>query len=940
MKKITLANIPSSVYRLQVNESFPLKKAIEILPYLVDLGIEGIYLSPIFECTSTHGYDITNPNRLNPLLGTMQDFEEFCQALVKADLKLVLDTIPNHMGIRGGKNKWWLNVCEYGKDSSFAPFFDINWNPEKQKLKDKVLLPILNSAYGYVLENQQFSLYWEDGFWITYGDHHLPIAPHTYKLIIECGNQAASANQSEWAECIAICNELSRLEKEEVQKITKIEAQKKCLVDLYNRSEYIRKRFEEQLLCINGNKDDPASFDALHELLEKQFYRLSYWGVAGQEINYRRFFNINDLIAIRIENEEVLNTHHEWLFELLRNQKVQGLRIDHPDGLYDPVRYFERLQARGPEFVVAEKILNVKETLPENWPVEGSVGYDFLNLITGLFIQNHNEEQFDQIYEKFIGKDIDFKTLLYERKLAFIISEMAGEIHFLASLLDELSDKSRYYRDFTRIDLQHALVHTIACFPVYRTYITKAEGASKQDKAYVTQAIEMAKTKAPEIDPSIFQYLKGVLLFEYEHLGKDEAQAAMDIALRFQQLTGPVMAKGLEDSVYYIYNRLISLNEVGSNPKYFGSSKTDFHQFNKEKLSKWPLGYLATSTHDTKMSEDVRMRINVLSELAQKWLKIADLWQKMNQKLKKNTKVGLTPDSNTEYYIYQMLLGIWPQIEKEKDLPAFLEHIWTCLRKVIREAGIYTNWKRPNEEYETAVKEFLFALLSESRDNTFYPSFLHFHEEISLYGMLNTLSAFVLKIGSCGISTVYQGNEEFKYNLMDPDNRRACDFETLKAKLQVLPQLNDKSQMTAYAPFALDPTKRHQLKLFIARSSLHFRKQHKELFLQGEYISLPVHENKGENVIAFLRKYKDEEAIVITGRFYSQISEEHKLPIGESQWGSTKLSLPDDIETKEFFDIFTGKALKVQIKNKIPTLALAEIFESLPFTILSNKECS
>ena len=943
--KTSLLNIPSSVYRLQLNAAFPLKKAIALLPYLEALGIDGIYCSPIFECASSHGYDVTNPNRLNPDLGTMEEYEEFCSQLKKRGLKQVLDIVPNHMGIKEGKNEWWLSVCQYGPDSPYGEFFDINWKPEKKELENKILLPILNNHYHYILEDQKLTLIWKDGFWICFYNYRLPITPHTYYLILECLVDTLSAptesNEREWAECLAIYHELKRIEVEEKNKITKFELQKQCLIALYNRSEYVRFRFDQVITLLNGEKGDAKSFDLLHELLERQFYRLSYWGVAGQEINYRRFFNVNELVAIHIENEKVLNTHHNWIFELIQDQKVQGLRIDHPDGLYDPAQYFERIQAKEPSFVVVEKILNFKEALPENWNVEGSVGYEFLNLLNGLFIQNQSEEKFDQIYENFIGNEIDFTDLLYKRKRSFIIWHMASEVNFLGSLLYKLAEKSRYYRDFTRIDLTQAVLHVMACFPVYRTYITSKDAVSKKDKACVTQAIEMAKTKAPEIDPSVFQYLKSLLLFEYEHLGPEEISCATDFVLRFQQLTGPVMAKGLEDSVCYIYNRLISLNEVGGNLECFGYSKSEFHQFNKEKLAKWPFGFLASSTHDTKFSKDVRMRINVLSEMPQKWQEHVSLWKSLNKKYKKPSKEGLAPDNNTEYYIYQMLIGIWPLSKEEYTSLDFKERIWQCLLKIIREAGLHTSWRLPNDDYEKATKEFLYSLITPAPENEFFDSFLQFQQEVAHYGSWNSLCSLVLKIGSCGIVDIYQGNEHWSYCLVDPDNRRSIDYEKLSAILKSIPQFEDLEAQTQFASLAFSQSNYQKLKLYVTSCGLNYRRAHKELFLEGEYIPLRVHENMGGNVVAFMRKHAQQIAIVVTGCYFSQlVSHDRELPLGESCWATADLALPDDLEVREFVDIFTGKTLKVQMRNKVPILLLSEIFEYLPFAILTHVEKS
>lgn len=840
----SLQDVPSSVYRLQVNETFPLKKVISILKYLHDLGIEGIYLSPIFDSFSSHGYDVTDPNHLNQVLGISDDFEELCKILSEYGMKQILDVVPNHMGIKGRKNKWWLDVLQNGPNSQYAEFFDIDWNPPKEELKDKILLPILKDPYGQVLEEGEIKLISDADFWITYADYQLPVTPASKAFILEKG-------------------------------------------------------FEN----FNGKKGDPKSFDLLHELLEKQWYRLSHWIVAGQEINYRRFFNINELIAIHIENESVLKTHHQWVFNLIKEKKVHGIRVDHPDGLYDPTMYFERLKEKGVNFIIVEKVLDFNENLPDKWKVEGTVGYDFLNVLNGLFIQKKNEKAFTRIYNRFINTELDYDDLIYNRKKWYVRFHMGSEINSLANRLDEISEKNRFTRDFTRVDLSRAIQEVIACFPVYRTYVRAHEELNKKDILYISEAIEKAKDKAPEIDVSVFQYLSDVLLMK---LGNGEE--IDDFVSRFQQITAPAMAKGLEDSVYYIYNRLLSLNEVGNNPKYFGVSKAEFHQFNVEKQKKYPFGFLATSTHDTKRSEDARMRLDVLSEIPSKWQMVITSWKKENHKFKKSLNKNLIPDSNTEYYIYQMLLSMWTEESPN------LERIWDCLLKSIREAGIYTNWRHVNEEYEKTVKEFLFSVLSP--ESSFNSSFLTFQKEIDRYGHLNSLSQLVLKMGAPGIVDIYQGNEDFKYLLMDPDNRTEIDFSKQEREMA------DQSQ-----PKLFD----ERIKFFVTKKGLNFRRDHKDLFLQGDYIPLTLKGEKKENCIAFARKYGTLVLITVACRFFTELDKE---PIDADCWQATELQIPAKLNVRKLKNIFTDQEISVQKHEKKLVVGLQSIFSQYPFAIL------
>lgn len=836
-----MKKIPSSVYRLQLSSEFTLKKVTELIPYFADLGIDGLYCSPIFEAFS-HGYDITNPNRLNPTLGSIEDFETLCRQMQKRGMKFILDVVPNHMGIKGNKNEWWNDVLENGQASSFADFFDINWTPEKVELRGKILLPVLNKPYGNALDSGDIQLVWDHGFWIRYFDYLFSIRYLTYPQILESLPKGSFV----------------------------LSKSKERFIAFYEESKSLQESIETILSHFNKEKE------LLHALLEKQFYRLSYWVVAGQEINYRRFFNINELVAIHIEKENVLQAHHQWVFQLLEEGQVQGLRIDHPDGLYDPSQYFERIRQKKAEIIWIEKIVDFGETLPQRWDVDGTVGYDFLNILSGVFIQKDNEQKITEIYNRFIHNGLGFKKIHYERRKQYIVLQMSSEINFLGALLDKISDKDLYFRDLTKIDLTKACLEIVACFPVYRTYIKPDLEIRTQDRNNVLAAVEMAKKKAPEVDSLVFDFIQKLLLLEYS----ESKDLAVDFLLRFQQLTPPVMAKGLEDSTFYIYNRLISLNEVGGNPHYFGYTPEEFHTFNRQKLSRWPLGLLPSSTHDTKYSEDARLRIHALSELPKEWANFLRAAKIRNRKHKTLLDGKLIPDANTEYFIYQILLALWP---------ADFKRLWICINKAIREAGINTSWRTVNETYEKAVKKFLKEALKQTKAS------LSFHKMIAEYGFMNSLSALVLKIGSCGIVDIYQGSEIMNYSLMDPDNRRPVDFEKRK---DILAQMED-------------------LKMYVTARGLNFRREHKELFLKGEYIAL----KSPKNTIAFLRSWKNRRVLVVVRRFFSE---------EEQEMGTIKI--PKNLKIKEMQDVFTDRTVSISEKG----LELEEVFKEYPFAILST----
>ncbi|MCH9626527.1 MAG: Maltooligosyl trehalose synthase [Chlamydiales bacterium] len=815
---MNLSDISSSVYRLQLNADFSLKKAIEVLPYLEELGVEGVYCSPFYDAYSAHGYDITNPNALNPKIGTPDEYAHFCSELKRLGLKQIIDVVPNHMGICGGKNAWWQDVLEKGPHSEYARFFDINWNPEQKELTNRVLLPILESSYTDALENKEIQLHQDkDRFWLQYKDFPLPLARHTYGLI-----------------------------------------------------------------------------GKLDRLLEAQYYRLAHWKAASEEINYRRFFNIHELAAIRIEDQHVLDTHHKWLFQLIEEGHIQGLRIDHPDGLYDPVTYLDRLREKYPIYTVVEKILERDEPLPENWKVEGTVGYDYLNVLNGLFIQQSNEQAFDALYQEFLGDTVDFDQCVYHSKKTFALKDMHSEVHALGLELYQLSESN----DFTRHDLARALVEVIACFPVYRTYTAPKGEISRRDQSYIRLAIEQAKSHAEDLNPSLFDFLEQLLL-----LKRDKSR---EFVLRFQQLTGPLMAKGLEDTAFYVYNRLISLNEVGGDPPHFGCSLAEFHRFNQEKQEKWPLGFLATSTHDTKRSEDVRARLNVLSEIPEQWRSEVMRWHKIN-----SVHRGVGPSPNAEYLIYQLLVGVWPQGEVSS---VFTERLWGVVLKSLREAKQETSWNSPNEAYEKSVRHFFYALLNPDHENPFLKEFLPFQKEIDRLGAYNSLSATVLKLGSCGVVDFYEGNELLNYRLVDPDNRRPVDFAFRKKELAAI------KKSDPIALFASHELSR--LKGYLHWKALNFRKQHRLLFLEGSYLPLEVAGEYQEKVVAFLRVRENEALIVIASRFFS---------ITPLDWGDTGLLVSQEWIGYEWTEVFTGRQLH--------SFSATNMFKDLPVGFVYGKRC-
>ena len=974
---------PTSTYRLQMHAGFNFRDAKAILPYLNDLGVEAVYLSPIFTAVpgSMHGYNVTDPAQLNPELGSKADFEAFCDRLKEYKMDMILDIVPNHMGIGGSHNELWMDVLENGRSSVYADFFDIDWQPVKAELKGKVLIPVLGDLYGNILDRQEVQLEFlpETGaLKARYFETRFPIDPQTYPSFLEYQvdelKPLLEGKEEELGEYLSVItafkNLPSRTERDPAKKEERgreKEIAKKRLSELTSRSKPIMAFIESRLKIFNGTKNDPASMDLLDSFLNEQVYRMAYWRTAAEEINYRRFFDINELAAIRTEDERVFEYCHKLVFEWIAEGKVFGLRIDHPDGLYDPPVYFRRLQKKysrmlsdnpmtngadadsggedlateKPLYVVVEKILDRKEFLPETWSVQGTVGYDFLNILNGVFVDQNRQKDFSELYESFIGHGIDFDRMLYDKKKLFALVHMASEINMLGHRLNLISEQDRHYRDFTRNNLTLAIREVIACFPVYRTYVSPMdESISERDERYINIAIEKAKAKTPALNPAVYDFLKEVLLLKLDAVVPPEAKKLYrNFVLRFQQITGPLMAKGLEDTSFYVYNRLASLNEVGGDPVHFGYSREEFHRFNEMKLKRWPYGMLSTSTHDTKRGEDARMRVSVLSEMPDQWKSAIARWTLINEKHKTRIHEVPEPRRNTEYLIYQALLAAWPETRLEgKKALSFTERIWTYALKSVREAKTYTNWINPDQEYEEALRKFIFAILDPAEDNRFLEDFYEFQKMNSYLGRLGSLSAVVLKAGSPGMIDTYQGSEFWNDCLVDPDNRRPVDFESRKNVLRGLSQSSHLRAVKEDSLKNITAEKSEALKMRVLAGALRFRKSNPDLFLDGAYIPLKVEGEKERHVIAFMRKKNGTFVVVIATRFFAGlVSNPEELPLGEAVWQDTRVILPADFASKESLkDIFTDKTCAIRSDEKGPVIDLSSALHTLNVAMLTS----
>lgn len=944
---------PTSTYRIQLTPAFGFRAAAGLVAYLRELGAGAAYFSPWFKTApmSDNAYAVTDPTEFNPDLGGRQAFDLLCRRLADAGLGHVADIVPNHMGI--AHNPYWRDILERGRQSVYAAFFDIDWSPVKGELRERVLLPVLEDFYGRVLEAGLIRLDFKEGrFHVAYRNQSFPISPPGWSFVLQRGlERTRDRLSSEDASALReASSEAARGDGE---------AAARRLRALTARSEAARRLLETCLVLFNGRRGASSSFDLLDALLNRQAYRLAHWRAASDEINYRRFFNFNELAAIRVEDERVFMHCHRLIFRLLEEGKISGIRVDHPDGLYDPPGYFTRLQegylrgrlakegvapdeadellaggefrSAAPLYVVAEKILDRRETLPADWRVRGTAGYEFLNALNGLFVDRGNEEAIAAVYEGFIGRRKDFPSLIYAAKRLFLQTYMAGEIESLGHRLNALSEKNRYFRDFTRRILTAAVRETIACFPVYRTYISPRDAVpSARDERYMQVALAKARKAAPSLGPEVFDFLEDVLLLRLEPRVPEEQRALYrDFVLRFQQLTAPVMAKGLEDTAFYIDHRLISLNEVGGDPAHFGGSPAEFHRLNQDRARYWPGGLSAGSTHDTKRSEDVRLRIDVLSEIPADWKGEVSRWAVLNERHKTLLAGVLEPDRDVEYFIYQSLVGAWPDGDgqDERERADFLVRMKEYARKSVREAKRRTDWLNPNAEYEAALDRFLDALLSRGTGNPFLNAFLPFQRRISALGKLNSLSALVLRLAAPGVPDVYQGDELWNYRLVDPDNRKPVDFARRRVALDALRELVPRglNRHRAESVAALLARKDDGLvKMFLLREGLRQRRLTPELFLAGaSYAPVQIEGPRSQHVVAFMREREGRVLVAAAARFFS------RLPSEPGTWHGTRLVLPLSCRTRVFRDIFTHRRVRAQLTGGRLALAAQDVFATL-----------
>ena len=961
-----MPRIPVATYRLQLNHTFTFRDAGRIVPYLHALGITDCYVSSILKAVpgSMHGYDLVDPECLNPELGTEEDFTAFTAALKQYDMGLILDVVPNHMGIRSTENRWWWDVLEHGPGSRYATAFDIDWSPLKRELEDKVLLPILGEQYGAVLENQDIRLVYENGgFIVTYFQHRFPVAPQSWEGILSFRLEELTARVGEQDEHVqellsiltALRNLPARKERDPkriAERYREAHMIRRRLAALLQESETIRVHLSATVDTYNGVKGDSASFDRLDALLDEQSYRLASWRVASEEINYRRFFDINELAAIRTEETRVFQESHQLVFRLLKSGVATGLRIDHVDGLYDPEHYLVQLQewaARELEptapgepaslFVVVEKILGKDESLPVTWPVSGTTGYDFLNLVNGLFVQSAKERSMDALYQRFVGQRIVYDDLVYLTKKLIMRASMSSELNVLGHQLNLLSEKDRQYRDFTLNSLTHAITELIACFPVYRSYITADQkDVLERDRTYIMMAVNRAKRRNPTLNSQVFDFVRDLLLKRLDDRIKLAGPDQVRFVTKFQQTTSPVTAKGIEDTAFYIYNRLVSLNEVGGEPAHYGLSMEAFHKALRERRAHWPHALLATSTHDTKRGEDVRARINVLSEIPERWRAALASWAKHNRRFRVKVDETVAPDRNEEYLLYQTLLGAWPSTPMDQpQYEEFKQRIEQYMIKAIREAKVHTGWINPRQDYEDGVKTFVQAILDRSVSNPFLDEFLPFQAFVARCGMDNSLAQLLVKLTAPGIPDCYQGTELWEFSLVDPDNRRPVDFEHRAAILQDCQKSagQDDVNRLALVRRLLESWEDGRIKLYLLQTGLRHRREHAALYLDGDYVPLECDGVREANICAFARLHQEQAIVTVIPRLTAEAIQSDSAGAVDT-WQDTRLTVPSWKPGSLYMNLLTGQRLETVTEEGRQVLPINEVLRDCPVALLER----
>ncbi len=911
---------PRATYRLQCHAGFGFADIEHISGYLARLGVSHVYASPWLKARpgSLHGYDIVDHHCLNPELGDSAAFESMIARLEADGIGRILDFVPNHMGVGGSDNPLWLDVLEWGPDSSHAGWFDIDWHPDRFSLRDKLLVPLLAKQYGTELHDGKLILKFdpEEGSFAVwaYDTHKLPICPVHYQRILGDSHLElerlgdAFASSQEWR---------PQITRRAQELKTELAAAARTRPEVGSAIAAAVQRF-------NGRPGEEATWTSLDLLIQDQHWRVAHFRVAADDINYRRFFDINELAGLRMELPEVFDYAHSLIFRLLREGKLNGLRIDHVDGLLDPARYLSQLRSKAGDsfYLIVEKILAHHESLRENWPVDGTTGYEFANLTLALLVDPHGEKALTSHYMDFAGETRTFAAVVRSCKLRIMRSEMASELNVLAREAARVACQRPETADFTQNVLRRAIRELIACFHVYRTYVDENASPTADDRRDFTWAMKQARLNETDIDPTVFDFLEALLTGDLVAKGRSGfgRHSVLRCAMKLQQYSGPVMAKGLEDTAFYRYNRFIALNEVGGQPDLFGTTVAHFHKTIAQRARFWPHTMVTTATHDTKRGEDARARLAVLSELPDLWVRQTRLWSRMIRARRGDLEGAAPPDRNDEYLFYQLLVASWPPEMTTCDpaaLRKYADRLKGAMRKSIREAKVHSTWASPNIAYEEGVLSFIDGVLDPRESPAFLAEFLPFQQQIARLGIENSLVQTVIKLTVPGVPDIYQGCELWDLNLVDPDNRRPVDYET-RSRL-----LNDIETRKPSLRELIANWQTGAVKLFITTRILQFRREYPDLFARGEYLPLLTSGPRADYVCGFTRMHGDKALVVVTARLPAA----RKAKPG---WEGTRIALPQELSTGVFRNILTGALLDASDLED----ALDLLFESVPVAVL------
>ncbi|PWC49229.1 malto-oligosyltrehalose synthase [Azospirillum sp. TSA6c] len=915
--------IPRATYRVQLNGEFGFDRTAAIADYIARLGVSHLYASPYMKARpgSTHGYDIVNHNELNPEVGDQNDFRDLVEALKRNGLGQILDFVPNHMGVGGSDNEWWLNVLEWGAESPYAGYFDIEWESDYRYLQGKLLVPFLGDQYGAVLVSGGLDLRFDPetgsfAVW-AYDSHKLPVRPQDYGTILG----------TDHPDLERIGDAFAHLAYARPHQIARAGVQKAELATLVATRPDVADAIAQRLSVFRGYQGEIDSWGHLHELIGRQNWRVAYFKVAADDINYRRFFNINELAGLRMDEPELFDVAHRMVLGMVADGTLDGIRIDHIDGLIDPKGYCERLVAASskPFYLVVEKILARHERLREDWPIDGTTGYEYANLMGGLFVDPKAEEAFTRLYGDFIGRRDNFEEVVRQCKIRIMESEMASELNVLSRKAARIARSNPATADFTANILHQALKETIARFPVYRTYVDGGV-PSDLDRRDIDWAISQARRVEQGPDGSVYDFLQRLLTTDLVAAPKSgySHRQVTRFAMRFQQYSGPVMAKGLEDTAFYRYNRLVALNEVGGHPDHFGVSVSAFHRANQDRARNWPGNMLASTTHDTKRGEDTRARLYALSEMPEEWERQVQTWSRLLRARRGDVEGTAPPDRNDEYLFYQLLLGAWPaeltgasvdRIE-QPAMTAFAERIVGAMTKSMREAKVHSTWAAPNEAYEGAVVSFIHDALDVTRRNAFLEAFLPFQASLARTGMVNGLSQALLKLTSPGVPDIYQGCELWNLSLVDPDNRLPVDYDARRELLEEVEGIVERGTVAGLLERWTDGA----VKLAVTRQALAVRGEMPEVFSAGEYLPLEATGERADHVVAYARRTGDATVVVAVPRLVGQLGE-------KPDWGNTAIPLPRGTGWR---NRLTG----AEVESGDAVMA-ATLFADLPVALLS-----